>query len=166
MTATEPQPAPKPKGCWYRLTPDRLVIGLLVVEGCLLLSERWGWFAFNEHKGYTVLIAVATVGVALVAMFLWFLASLISGWRFQFGVRSLLGLVPVDQGPADRHGAVVGGSQGRGRARRLGTDRRGVPARPLGPSARILAKRHPGLGPLLLRVAVTWMTTFSRERTT
>lgn len=41
---------------WYHLTPDRLIFGLLAVEGFLLLSEHYQWFAFNEKKGRTVLI--------------------------------------------------------------------------------------------------------------
>ena len=52
---------PKPR--WYRLTPDRFVIGLLVLEGFLLLSQRFQWLGFNRHKGCTVLIAMAIVGV-------------------------------------------------------------------------------------------------------
>jgi hypothetical protein len=50
---------------WFHLTPDRLVVSLLAAEGFLLLSERFRWFAFNEKKGLTVLIAVASVGVAV-----------------------------------------------------------------------------------------------------
>ena len=46
---------PKPR--WYRLTPDRLLIGLLIVECLLWLSERFGWPTW--HKGYAVLTAVA-----------------------------------------------------------------------------------------------------------
>ena len=56
----------KPKLRWYQPTPGRLLVFLLVVEGILLLSERWGWFPFNQHKGYTVLIAVAAVGLFLL----------------------------------------------------------------------------------------------------
>ena len=48
----------RPKSCWYHVTPDRFLAGLLAVEGLLLLSERFGWFPFNERKGYTVLVAV------------------------------------------------------------------------------------------------------------
>ena len=47
---------------WYRLTSDRLVLLLLAVEGLLWLSERFQWFPLNEHKGWTVLIVVASVG--------------------------------------------------------------------------------------------------------
>ncbi len=68
-------PTAKPR--WYRLTPGRLLPLLLAVEGFLWLSDRFCWFAFNQHKGYTVLIAVASVGVFLLLMFLWFLAALV-----------------------------------------------------------------------------------------
>ena len=65
-------------------------LALLVVEGLLWLSERYRWFGFNEHKGWTVLIAVAAVGVAMLVMLLWFIACLLFHWRFQFTIRSLL----------------------------------------------------------------------------
>jgi hypothetical protein len=42
MTTTEP------KRRWYRLTPDRFFVGLLVVEAVLLLSERFQWFPFQD----------------------------------------------------------------------------------------------------------------------
>ena len=94
MTATDPQPAAvRHKPRWYRLTPDRLVVGLLAVEGFLLLCEWFRWFPFNQHKGWTVLVAVAAVGLSLFLMFLWFLAALIFRWPFQYGLRSLLLLV-------------------------------------------------------------------------
>ena len=37
--------------CRFHPTPDWLVLGLLVVEGLLWLSERYRWFWFNERKG-------------------------------------------------------------------------------------------------------------------
>jgi hypothetical protein len=75
---------------WYRLTPARLFTGLLVVQVFLLLSERFRWFWFNEKKGWTVLIAVGVVGIAVLVMLIWGLVCLCLRWRFQFGVRSLL----------------------------------------------------------------------------
>jgi hypothetical protein len=51
---------------WYHLTPDRVVVVLLALEGILLLSKQFHWFAFNEHKGWTVLICLATVGEGVV----------------------------------------------------------------------------------------------------
>ena len=63
-------------------TPAWLIFGLLVVEGLLWLSERYQWFWFNERKGWTVLIAVAVVGVAMLVMLGWFIVALIFRWRF------------------------------------------------------------------------------------
>ena len=83
--------APKSHRRWYHLTPERLFAGLLAVQTLLFLSERFQWFAFNEKKGGTVLIAVGVVGVAVVVMLLWFVVSLCFRRRpFQFSVRSLL----------------------------------------------------------------------------
>ncbi|MGO8690590.1 MAG: leucine-rich repeat domain-containing protein [Thermoguttaceae bacterium] len=79
----------------YRLTPDRCVVALLALEGFLLLSAWFRWFPFNQHKGWTVLVTIASVGAALLLMFLWFLAALILRWRFQFSMLSLLLLVVV-----------------------------------------------------------------------
>ena len=80
---------------WYRLTPDRCVLGMLLIEGLLWLSERLRWFPFNQHKGWTVLIAVASVAAALLAMSLWFLAAFVFRRRFQFSIRALLLLMVV-----------------------------------------------------------------------
>ncbi len=76
---------------WYRLTPDRLVLLLLVVEGLVWLSERLGSPAW--HKGYAVLTAAASVGLVLLLMLLWCTAGLVFRWRFQFSIGSLLLLV-------------------------------------------------------------------------
>ena len=81
------------KRCWYCPTPGWLVYGSLAVTGLLFLSEKWRWFWFNEHKGWTVLIAVAGVGVVLGLMLLWWLVALVFRWRFQFGIRTLLVLM-------------------------------------------------------------------------
>jgi hypothetical protein len=81
---------PTPHRRWYHLTPTRFFIGLLVVQVVLFLSERFQWFAFNEKKGWTVLVAVGVVLVAVVVMLAWGLVCLCLRWRFQFGVRSLL----------------------------------------------------------------------------
>ena len=80
---------------WLHFTPDRVVVALLALEGFLWLSERFRWFAFNEHKGWTVLICLATVGMAFLLMFLWFLAALVFRRRFQFSILSLLVLTVV-----------------------------------------------------------------------
>ena len=93
---TDPLPTAeksKPRLRWFHLTPDRFVVGLFALEGFLLLSERYQWFAFNEHKGWTVLIALAVVGLTLLLMPLWLAAALLFHWRFQYSLRSLLLLV-------------------------------------------------------------------------
>ncbi len=69
------------------------MLGLLALEGFLLLSAWFRWFPFNQHKGWTVLICLATVGAALVLMFLWFLAALVFRLRFQFSILALLALM-------------------------------------------------------------------------
>jgi hypothetical protein len=44
---------------------------LLAVQVFLLLSERFRRFAFNDKKGWTVLIAVGLVGLAVLVMLVW-----------------------------------------------------------------------------------------------
>ena len=66
---------PAPKARWYRLTPERLIVALLLVECLLWLSQRFQWFGFNHHKGWSVLIAVAVVGAAFLLMLLWLMAA-------------------------------------------------------------------------------------------
>jgi hypothetical protein len=65
---------------WLSPKPAWLTLGLLVVEGLL-------WF--NEKKGWTILITVAAVGVFILAMLLWLVASFVFRRRLQFSIRSL-----------------------------------------------------------------------------
>jgi hypothetical protein len=83
-------PTPTPNHRWYHLTPDRFFIGLLVMQVFLLLSEPFQWFAFNEKKSWTVLIAVGVIGLAVLVMLAWGLVCLCLRRRFQFSFRSLL----------------------------------------------------------------------------
>lgn len=75
---------------WFRLTPDRLILALLVVEVLLWLSERFRWLPLNEHKGWTVLLAILLVVAAIMLLLLGLVISLLFRWRFQFRLRSLL----------------------------------------------------------------------------
>jgi len=94
MNTTEPQHTVRtPSIRWFHVTPGRCLVALLVVEGLLWLSEKFGWLAW--HKGYAVLTCVAVMGVAIVAMLVWFAVALIFRRRFQFCLRSLLLLVMV-----------------------------------------------------------------------
>lgn len=84
----------------FAITLDRVLVGLLLVEGLLFLSDQYDWFAFNQRKGWTVLIAVVVVGGVLLLMSLWAAISwMVSRWikirPFQFGLRSGLLLVAV-----------------------------------------------------------------------
>ncbi len=83
-------PTPELKRRWYRLSPDRFVDGLLAVVGLLWLSDRFQLFGFDQHKGSMVLISLAVVCLAALVMLLWWIASLLFDWRFQFGIRSVL----------------------------------------------------------------------------
>lgn len=85
----------KLKRRWYRLTPDRCVVGLLALEGLLLASQWFQWFAFNRYPGYAMVFTVAAVALALALMLVWFFVSAIFRRRFQFSLRSLLLLVVV-----------------------------------------------------------------------
>ena len=69
-------------------TPSWLIFGLLVVEGLLWLSERYRCPTW--HKGYAVVIGVASVVVVFAVMLLWFVASQLFRWRFQFSISLLL----------------------------------------------------------------------------
>ena len=88
--------APEPKRRWFYPTPSWLVICLLAAECLLWLSERYQWFSFNSHKGWTVLIAVAAVGVGTMLLFIWLLFALLFRLRFQFSIRSLLVMVVIN----------------------------------------------------------------------
>lgn len=79
----------QPKLRWIHLTPGRLLVILLALESGLILSESW------FYKGWAALTSVAIVGVFLLIMLLWFVASMFFRWRFQFSVRSLLMLTVV-----------------------------------------------------------------------
>ncbi|MGO8744454.1 MAG: hypothetical protein ACLQNE_00560 [Thermoguttaceae bacterium] len=85
--------APELKRRSYCPAPGWLVYGSLAVTGLLFLSERWHWFWFNEHKGWTVLMAVAGVGAVMAVMVLWWAVALVFRWRFQFSIRSLSEMV-------------------------------------------------------------------------
>ncbi len=94
MTAAESLPAnPQPTSRWFYPAPAWLVYSSPIVTGLLFASERWRWFSFNEHKGWTVLIAVAGVGVVLALMLVWFVIALVFRLRFQFSIRMLLVMV-------------------------------------------------------------------------
>ena len=78
----------EPRRRWFRLTPGGFVLGLLAVEGVLLLSQQFDRFALN--KGYSALIAMATAAAIILFMLLSFLAALLFRLRFQYSIGSML----------------------------------------------------------------------------
>jgi hypothetical protein len=80
--------APETKKRSFRFSPRHFVAVLLIAECLIWLSNRLGWPYWQ--KGYAVLSTLAVLGVALAAMFLWFLGALVLRRRFQFSIRSLL----------------------------------------------------------------------------
>jgi hypothetical protein len=96
MISTEAKSAlQKTKDSWFCFTPDGMMLGLLAVDGFLLASEKYCWFAFNTHKCWALLIAIASVIFVIAFMLLWFVLALIFHCRFQFGIRSLFVLTLV-----------------------------------------------------------------------
>ena len=83
-------PASERKIHYFSPTPERFVWMLLFVEIFLWFSDRYRWFAFNESKGLTVLIALAALFISLLGFAVGFLSAWIFRRRFQFGLRTLL----------------------------------------------------------------------------
>ena len=79
----------KPTRRRFYSTPAWIILGLLLVEGLLWMSEQYRWFGFNSHKGWTVLIGVAVVGAAFLVILRWLIGALLFRWRFQFSIRAL-----------------------------------------------------------------------------
>jgi len=78
---------------WLALTPDRLVVAMLVVSGSLLAFDHFGWIGTHGQKGWPVFLAVTFTGLALLYLVGRFAASLLFGRQFQFHLRTLLLLV-------------------------------------------------------------------------
>ncbi len=85
--------ASEPKRRWFIPTPGWLVLLSSTTTGILFVSEQYHWFAFNQYKGWTVLIAVASVVAVLAVMLVWWILALLFRLRFQFSIRSLFVLV-------------------------------------------------------------------------
>ena len=72
----------------FHLTPDRIVLVLLVWDGFLLVAERFYWLP----KGWAPLIALATAAAALLLVLLCFAAGLLLRRRPPLSLRALLAL--------------------------------------------------------------------------
>jgi hypothetical protein len=69
-----------------------MIAGLFVLEAFLFLSDRFRWFGFDHHKGWAVLIALASVVTVIVLVVAWTLLVAVLRWRMQFSLRSVLAL--------------------------------------------------------------------------
>lgn len=79
----------------FRPTPDRLVVALLAAVCLLWLADRFEWFGLEHYKGWPVLIAFAAIVTTALLLALWWIASLLFGWRFQFGICTLVMLLVI-----------------------------------------------------------------------
>jgi hypothetical protein len=80
-------PTDRPKKLrWYHPSPGRLLFLLLPLDAILFASD---WIQLSP-KGWTVVLALASVAAAMLALLFWFLLALFRGSRFQFSIRSLM----------------------------------------------------------------------------
>lgn len=92
------QTADDPRGSnsrYYAPTPAKFLLAVVLMQGTLFLSSSFRWFWFNQHKGYTVLIAVVATAILLllfviVAAASWFIKS-----KAQFSLATLLLLILI-----------------------------------------------------------------------
>lgn len=80
---------------WYVPTPGKFLAAVLLMQGVLYLSAHYRWFWFNERKGYTVLITFAASAFLLLLLVGWVGISRFFKTRQQFGLATLLLIVPV-----------------------------------------------------------------------
>jgi hypothetical protein len=96
MSGESPAPLPAPaKSPWYTPTANKFLALVLLMQGVLFLSSHYRWFAFNQHKGYTVLITVAATVVLLTLLLGWVLMSWFFKRKQQFSLATLMLMVPV-----------------------------------------------------------------------
>ncbi len=88
---------PESRRRWYLPTPAWLVYGATVATCVLYASEQFPWrsIGLNDHKGWSVLLAAAVVGVILILLPAWMLAALLVRRRVQFGLPTVLVFVAL-----------------------------------------------------------------------
>ncbi len=94
-SATAESAATDRKPLRLRPTPDRLVVALLAVVCLLWLANRFEWFGLEHYKGWPVLIAFAAIMATTTLLAVWWIASFLFGWRFQFRIRALVLVVVI-----------------------------------------------------------------------
>src|SRR6476659_8632156 len=59
----------------FYLRPAPILYAVLLAEVFLLVSDQFRWFVFNVHKGWAVLICLATIALVMLLLSLWFVAN-------------------------------------------------------------------------------------------
>jgi hypothetical protein len=77
----------------FSATPDRLVVGLILVQGLLWTATRFNWLGLGQIQGWSVLACLAAVFLVVFVTLLCFAASARFRSYFRYGTRSLLLLI-------------------------------------------------------------------------
>jgi hypothetical protein len=74
----------------YKFASEHIVYVLLAVELGLFTCEHYCWFGFEEHKGWAVIFALASVLLTLLFVVLCYISSLFFRTQFQYSLKTLL----------------------------------------------------------------------------
>lgn len=80
---------------WYAPSIAKYFAAILLLQAGLYLSSNYHWFWFNDHKGLTVLVAVAVTAPLLLLVSAWVVVGRFFGAKTQFSLAALLLIVPV-----------------------------------------------------------------------
>lgn len=89
--------------------------GVVAVQAFLFLSSRFRWLDIDQYQGVPVVFALAFTAIALSAFGLWFLVRGVFLRKAQFGLTTLMALVPVVSVPCAWAAHEVRQTQVRGR---------------------------------------------------
>jgi hypothetical protein len=87
-------PPPSLWARWNRITPGHYLAVLLAVQLFLFCSEKFLWFEFNRHKGWTVLITLAITSCVLVILLTRFVTNRFSDRKMQFSIGAMFLMMP------------------------------------------------------------------------
>lgn len=75
---------------WYRPTPERLVMGILALEGGLLLADRYYLFGLRRGDLWNMKLAAGVIVGTIASGLVWLAIGGLLGRRCQFGIGCLL----------------------------------------------------------------------------
>jgi|688.fasta_scaffold137636_2 hypothetical protein len=76
---------------WYSPTVGKFLCVILALQVVLYLSQRFQWFALNQLKGHTVVIAVTATAIGLLLI----AGVVLFGRKAQFTLATLMFMAPV-----------------------------------------------------------------------